>query len=170
MRWFLLRVLEEAAEVEAEQAGALPVLPCYCTLFTLLVLDVLDTDLQVHANTRHWLHPHTGPAAFLPTYLLTLTYKTWIPLIPFSDSSPAYLSDLSVYKFNSCFFSDSSPISLTSLCTNSTHASSQSHLLLPISLTSLCTPHSMQLHSSAATQTPQIPHADTKTLGQSSSI
>ena len=49
----MLRVLEEAAEVEAEPAGALPVLPCDCTLFTLLVLDVLDTDLQVHANTRH---------------------------------------------------------------------------------------------------------------------
>ena len=170
VRWFLLRVLEEAAEVEAEPAGALPVLPCDCTLFTLLVLDVLDTDLQVHANTRHWLHPRTGPAAFLPTYSHLLTrpgfhsYLSQTHLLPISLTSPCTNSTHASSQTHLL------PISLTSLFTNSTHASSQSHLLLPIFLTSPCTPHSRQLHSSAATQTPQIPHADAKTLGQNSSI
>ena len=108
--------------------------------------------------------------SYLPTYTHLLTrpgfhsYLSQTHLLPISPTSLCTNSTQASSQTHLL------PISLTSLCTNSTHASSQSHLLLPISLTSLCTPHSRQLHSSAATQTPQIPHADTKTLGQSSSI
>ena len=67
VRWFLPRtlVVEEEGPAAVPEA-ALPVLPCDCTLLTLLVLDVRDTDLLC-TNKLLWGHS-TTPTCCAQTY------------------------------------------------------------------------------------------------------